>query len=182
MRDDLYKTVPPTSAWRRVLKLAANRADWTEARSAMESAIRKDVLSKLDAKWLATLRTEINQPCKDMFGHDMRPEKIQAHRRSTTSQAERLLCDIAQGLWHRNQPAGLYHEALRELCRQYTDAGIEHVGALIRMQSSVRDAASAMRELRILAPGMTFDAADFKSKKTPKDKRSILELTIEIQV
>lgn len=181
MRDDLYKTVPPTSSWRRVLKLASSKADWAEAKASMEHAIRKDVLGRLNTKWLATLRAEINQVCGDMFGHDPRPEKIQAHRMSAITQSEQLLCDIAQGLWYRDHPADLFNEALRELCRQTTDAGIEHVGSLIRGQRNTGEAAGAMRELRMIAIGMTFDTPAAQGKKVRKDERSILELTMEMQ-
>lgn len=179
MRDDLYKTVPPTSGWRRVLKLACNRVDWAEARAAMEHTIQKDILGRLDSKWLATLRAEINQPCPDMFEEDSRPAKIQAHRISATAQTERQLCDIAQGLWYRNRPAILFNEALRELCRQSTEAGIEHLGALIRQQRSAREAADAMKELRTIAVEMTFDVPATQNKRVRKDDRSFLEQTVE---
>lgn len=175
MRDDLYKTVPPTSGWRRVLKLACNRADWAEAQAAMQRAVQKDVLSRLDIKWLDRLRSDINQVSGDLFdADDGRLAKIQAHRMAASGNVERQLCDIAQGLWHRNCPADLFGEALGEVYRQATDAGIEHLGALIREQRNSREAAEAMKELRSIA-GMAF-----KPDMAKKNGNSILDLVLEM--
>lgn len=148
MRDDLYKTVPPTNNWRKVLRLACSKADWAAAKLAMKSAIETEVLARLDKKWLSEFKEKTNQKSGDLFGHDVRADIIAAHRKTAPTEAERAFCDIAIGLFFRNKPAKLFDESLATLERTTTEANIEHLCSVIRKEHGVKEAATAGRELR----------------------------------
>lgn len=167
MRDDLYKTVPPTSNWRRVLRYACNKTEWPQAGEAMQRAIREEVLPQLDLNRLAKLRSAIENGAPDLLGETQVPAQIEAYVAQATTEHERRLGELLHGLWYRDgYRFRLLDDGIRELCRDSIQAGIEHCCALIRRQGEFQQAAIAKRELTMLGAELTFEPSQRKHKET----------------
>jgi hypothetical protein len=170
MRDDLHRTVPVSRAWRKVLKYASRAADWIKSGAAIEVAVRGEMACSMKATWLTrfeyALKTSITP---DMFGLDRVSRVIDDFERRSTTATEANLCEIVRGLHARDgETPRLFQNSVSALCKSWTDARIEQVGAIIRQHVGPKVSHEAMSRLRLLAADLTFDIPAAPATRKPK--------------
>jgi hypothetical protein len=170
VRDDLYRTVPTTSKWRRVLRYACREADWPQAQAAMEAAIRSDVLSKLDPRRLEKLIEGVKAGAPDLWNTSPVPARIDAYAAQAVTEHERRLGQMLHGILCRDgYQSDLVTRAVRDLCVLSVRSCIEHCCALLRSQGEGRQAPIVRRQLTELARDLTFQPVARNRKPAPGD-------------
>ncbi|SOD24079.1 hypothetical protein SAMN05518800_1211 [Variovorax sp. YR752] len=184
MRDDLHKSVPPRTAWAKVLRLACERADANELTEATVRAVRQD------AQWLATswgqrFETALNLGRDDLFAQERVRAELKGLMSTSPTPQARSACEIALGVIARQGgvTADFRVSVLSETLHVFAGDCVEQVSSLIAVRFGDRQAFEVRRLLHGLLSGC--DLLRDPPKRTralPDSVESLLDLPLGLSL
>ena len=160
MRDDLHKSVPPRSAWAKVLRLACNHADAPDVQEALVRAIRKDA-NWLSGPWGQKFQEVLELGRGELFAQDKVREELMMLAASSPNPHARASCEIALGALARegDVPSNFKTTVIEKALRTFANDCVEHVASLVAARFDVGQAAQVSRSLRSQLPAcdLSFD-------------------------
>jgi hypothetical protein len=184
MRDDLHKSVPPRTAWAKVLRLACNHADSQEVQDALVRAIRKDA-DWLTDPWGRKFQDVLELGRGELFARDkVREELIQLVDSSPNPQA-RVSCEIALGILARegDVPSDFKTLVVDKALRVFAVDCVEHIASVVATRFDDGQAAQVSRVLQGHLPScdLTRDPPK-RERKLGRTVDSALGIPLEISL
>lgn len=161
MRDDLHKSVPPRTAWSKVLRLACNHADIDDLRDATVRAVRHDA-EWLGAPWGQQFQRSLDLGSSDFFAADRMRAELLALMTNSPNPHARASCEIALGILARDggASAGFKSIVVEHALRAFAVDCIELVSSRVAARFDESQAAQVRRLLYGLLPTCDFAKSD----------------------
>ena len=162
MRDDLHKSVPPRTAWARVLRLVQLPERDSDLQAAVVRAVRADA-PWLGDSWGRELDAVLSRSDGDFFVEDsVRPDLLRLEQ-SAQGHMARAVVGIALGLLARDGPVvpGFRDEVRKQALRLHATDCFEQLASRVvtrfdrRQAALVRDKLTATLEFCDLTNGHT---------------------------
>ena len=154
MRDDLHKSVPPRTAWAKVLRLACAHAGDTELREAIVKAVRKDA-DWLGTSWGQQFESALDLGRNDLFAHEKVRAELKLLLATSPSTQARSACEIALGCLARegNVSADFRTSVLTETFQVLAEDCFELVSSRVAGRFGEGQASQVRPRLHGLLPG-----------------------------
>lgn len=168
MRDDLHKSVPPRSAWAKVLRLACKHADAHDVQDALVRAIRKDA-DWLTERWGQKFQEVLELGRGELFARDKVREALLLLVNSSPNPHARASCEIALGILARegDLPSDFKTSVVEKALRTFAVDCIEHVASVVAKRFDGGQAAQVSRLLRGHLPSCDLN------RDPPKRERNV---------
>lgn len=170
MRDDLYKTVPVSAPWRKVLRCLDRYSPDFEIRQYIHAAVHADEWSK-ESVGGQTLGQLLAEKHADLIsdGHDRIKSKLLIFGEAAVSAAARGACEMALGILAVDGLTADFEErVLRAAGDEQARSGIEHIAACVRLVRGVDEARQVRGRLLTVARGCDFSEAPRKRVAYPR--------------
>lgn len=173
MRDDLHRSVPPRTAWARVLRLACNRGAPDELRDVITQAVRRDT-EWLKTPWGISFEATLSRGNADLFPQEQMRIELNSLMRTCPSQHARTSCEIALGQLARDGLPGLDFKSkvMDKAMRVQAADCLELVASRVASQFDLNQASQVRRRLTEVLSGCDLT-------KEPPKRASAAQTTIE---
>ena len=153
MRDDLHKSVPPRTAWARVLRLACEHASDEELRDATVLAIREGA-DWLTTPWGQQFERALDLDSRDLFAQDRVREELMTLMASSPNHQARSTCEIALGCLVREDCVlpGLKNLVVDHALHVFGEDCVELVSSRVAGRFGEQQAAQVRRRLLGILP------------------------------
>lgn len=122
MRDDLHHSLPLTSPWRAVVKIACNPGLNGRLSDAMTRAVWATVAGWWDSDWGASFQNLLNAQQQDMFSQERLERSLRHLEATAPDHFARRACDVAHAMLLNAEPGG---DVARQVRNAVLEAGLE---------------------------------------------------------
>jgi hypothetical protein len=183
MHDDLHKSVPPRTAWARVLRLACAHASASELREATVNAVRRD------ADWLATpwghqLNSVLELGRNDLFAQERVRAELKKLQATSPNPHARSVCEIALGVLARDGSVSTNFRTvvMTQAMRAFAQDCVELVSSKVADRFGAGQAGQVRRLLHGLLPACDFLSAPARAPTAPNTVESVLSQPLALNL